>query len=131
MAITETQKSRTIRARDKNPPAPSNPRAKPGPKPKNGPRTAARLKEMNDDRTSRTTTGPRVDTIGDAPLWKFHEHTAAVKALAWDPHLSQVLASGGGPGQAHSVLEHDQRYHAQRAGHWEPGVQPSMVPNVA
>ncbi|KAJ7870614.1 hypothetical protein B0H14DRAFT_3439967 [Mycena olivaceomarginata] len=43
MAITETQKSRTIRARDKNPPAPSKPRAKPGPKPKNGPRTAARF----------------------------------------------------------------------------------------
>ncbi|KAJ7850897.1 hypothetical protein B0H14DRAFT_3451674 [Mycena olivaceomarginata] len=43
MAITETQKSRTIRARVKNPPAPSKPRAKPGPKPKNGPRTAARF----------------------------------------------------------------------------------------
>ncbi|KAJ7850790.1 hypothetical protein B0H14DRAFT_3663793 [Mycena olivaceomarginata] len=43
MAITETQKSRTIRARDKNPPAPSKPRAKPGPKPKDRPRTAARF----------------------------------------------------------------------------------------
>jgi len=31
----------------------------------------------------------------DAPLWKFHEHTAAVKALAWDPHVSGVLATGG------------------------------------
>ncbi|KAJ7712474.1 hypothetical protein B0H14DRAFT_3523917 [Mycena olivaceomarginata] len=41
MAITETQKSRTIRARVKNPPALSKPRAKPGPKPKNGPHTAA------------------------------------------------------------------------------------------
>ncbi|KAJ7844602.1 hypothetical protein B0H14DRAFT_3686410 [Mycena olivaceomarginata] len=43
MAITETQKSRTIRARVKNPPALSKPRAKPGPKPKNGPHTAARF----------------------------------------------------------------------------------------
>ena len=33
---------------------------------------------------------------GDLPLWKFHEHTAAVKALAWDPHMSGVLATGGG-----------------------------------
>jgi cell division cycle 20-like protein 1 (cofactor of APC complex) len=45
--------------------------------------------------------GGRVDTIGDAPLWKFHEHTAAVKALAWDPHLSRVLATGGGAQDKH------------------------------
>ncbi|KAF8885972.1 WD40 repeat-like protein [Infundibulicybe gibba] len=38
---------------------------------------------------------------GDAPLWKFHEHTAAVKALAWDPHLSGVLATGGGTTDKH------------------------------
>jgi cell division cycle 20-like protein 1 (cofactor of APC complex) len=38
---------------------------------------------------------------GDAPLWKFHEHTAAVKALAWDPHLSGVLATGGGTQDKH------------------------------
>ncbi|KAH7334839.1 WD40-repeat-containing domain protein [Rhizoctonia solani] len=30
------------------------------------------------------------------PLWKFHEHTAAVKAIAWSPHQSGLLASGGG-----------------------------------
>ncbi|TRM68628.1 WD40-repeat-containing domain protein [Schizophyllum amplum] len=29
-------------------------------------------------------------------LFKFHAHTAAVKALAWDPHVSGVLATGGG-----------------------------------
>ncbi|KAF8166925.1 hypothetical protein K438DRAFT_1983971 [Mycena galopus ATCC 62051] len=33
MAITECQKFRTIRARDKNPPKPTKPRANPGPKP--------------------------------------------------------------------------------------------------
>ncbi|KAF5387199.1 hypothetical protein D9757_006888 [Collybiopsis confluens] len=38
---------------------------------------------------------------GDIPLWKFHEHTAAVKALAWDPHLSGVLATGGGTQDKH------------------------------
>ncbi|KAG9221325.1 hypothetical protein CCMSSC00406_0009436 [Pleurotus cornucopiae] len=36
-----------------------------------------------------------------APLWKFHEHTAAVKALAWDPHVNGVLATGGGTQDKH------------------------------
>lgn len=40
-------------------------------------------------------------TPGDLPLWKFHEHTAAVKALAWDPHVSGVLATGGGTQDKH------------------------------
>ena len=43
MAITKTQKLRTIRARHKNPPPPTKPHAKPGLKPKNGPCTAARF----------------------------------------------------------------------------------------
>lgn len=38
---------------------------------------------------------------GDVPLWKFHDHTAAVKALAWDPHVSGVLATGGGTQDKH------------------------------
>ncbi|KAI0301715.1 WD40-repeat-containing domain protein [Multifurca ochricompacta] len=38
---------------------------------------------------------------GDSPLWKFHEHTAAVKALAWDPHVAGVLATGGGTQDKH------------------------------
>lgn len=37
----------------------------------------------------------------DIPLWKFHEHTAAVKALAWDPHVAGVLATGGGTADKH------------------------------
>jgi cell division cycle 20-like protein 1 (cofactor of APC complex) len=41
------------------------------------------------------------DAPGDVPLWKFHEHTAAVKALAWDPHVSGVLATGGGTQDKH------------------------------
>jgi len=32
----------------------------------------------------------------DAPLWKWHEHSAAVKAIAWNPHQPGVLVSGGG-----------------------------------
>ncbi|TFY77834.1 hypothetical protein EWM64_g6178 [Hericium alpestre] len=38
---------------------------------------------------------------GDMPLWKFHEHTAAVKALAWDPHVPGILATGGGTQDKH------------------------------
>ena len=30
------------------------------------------------------------------PLFKFEEHTAAVKAIAWSPHKRHILASGGG-----------------------------------
>ncbi|KAF5317297.1 hypothetical protein D9611_003569 [Ephemerocybe angulata] len=41
------------------------------------------------------------DEAGDSPVWKFHEHTAAVKALAWDPHVSGVLATGGGTQDKH------------------------------
>ncbi|KAJ7191070.1 quinon protein alcohol dehydrogenase-like superfamily [Mycena pura] len=41
------------------------------------------------------------DAASDAPLWKFHEHTAAVKALAWDPHVSGILATGGGTQDKH------------------------------
>lgn len=31
-----------------------------------------------------------------APLWQFRDHTAAVKALAWNPRQSNLLVSGGG-----------------------------------
>lgn len=30
------------------------------------------------------------------PVWRFAEHNAAVKAIAWNPHQSGILASGGG-----------------------------------
>ena len=48
---------------------------------------------------SSTTAG--FEDGGDVPLWKFHEHTAAVKALAWDPHIAGVLATGGGTQDKH------------------------------
>lgn len=52
--------------------------------------------------SASTSTGSGTDDgPGDAPLWKFHEHTAAVKALAWDPHVSGVLATGGGTQDKH------------------------------
>ena len=33
--------------------------------------------------------------LDESPLYKF-EHNAAVKALAWNPHQRELLASGGG-----------------------------------
>ena len=31
-----------------------------------------------------------------APLFKFSSHKAAVKAIAWSPHQSNLVVSGGG-----------------------------------
>ena len=36
------------------------------------------------------------DKLSRTPLWKFSDHTAAVKAIAWSPHQHSLLASGGG-----------------------------------
>ncbi|KAI9738112.1 MAG: substrate-specific activator of APC-dependent proteolysis [Claussenomyces sp. TS43310] len=36
------------------------------------------------------------DKLSETPLWKFSEHAAAVKAIAWSPHQHGLLASGGG-----------------------------------
>jgi hypothetical protein len=34
------------------------------------------------------------DDPGEMPLHRFTQHTAAVKALAWDPHVPGILATG-------------------------------------
>lgn len=36
------------------------------------------------------------DKLNDNPLFKFADHSAAVKAIAWSPHQHNLLASGGG-----------------------------------
>ncbi|KAN0073995.1 WD40-repeat-containing domain protein [Elaphomyces granulatus] len=36
------------------------------------------------------------DKLNETPLYRFSEHTAAVKAIAWSPHQHHLLASGGG-----------------------------------
>ena len=36
------------------------------------------------------------DKLSETPLYKFSDHTAAVKAIAWSPHQHSLLASGGG-----------------------------------
>ncbi|KAK7472195.1 substrate-specific activator of APC-dependent proteolysis [Stygiomarasmius scandens] len=52
--------------------------------------------------SSSSSSGTGDDTTPtEVPLWRFHEHTAAVKALAWDPHVSGVLATGGGTQDKH------------------------------
>ena len=50
---------------------------------------------------SSAAVGSSDEEITDTPLWKFHQHTAAVKALAWDPHVPGVLATGGGTQDKH------------------------------
>ena len=34
--------------------------------------------------------------LNETPLHRFADHTAAVKAIAWNPHQHGILASGGG-----------------------------------
>jgi len=36
------------------------------------------------------------DKLSEEPLYKFNDHSAAVKAIAWSPHQRGLLASGGG-----------------------------------
>lgn len=36
------------------------------------------------------------DRMSETPLFRFTDHSAAVKALAWSPHARGLLASGGG-----------------------------------
>lgn len=57
--------------------------------------------------SSRASTASSSDSVNgdastdDVPLWKFHDHKASVKALAWDPHVSGMLATGGGTADKH------------------------------
>ncbi|KAL1883004.1 hypothetical protein VTK73DRAFT_526 [Phialemonium thermophilum] len=46
------------------------------------------------------------DKLSDSPLWKFPDHTGAVKAIAWSPHQRGLLASGGGTADRRIVF-HD------------------------
>lgn len=46
------------------------------------------------------------DKLSDAPLWKFSDHTAAVKAISWSPHQRGLLASGGGTADRR-IIFHD------------------------
>lgn len=44
--------------------------------------------------------------LDDTPMWKFSDHTAAVKAIAWSPHQRGLLASGGGTADRR-IIFHD------------------------
>ncbi|KAI1395639.1 WD domain-containing protein [Hypoxylon fuscum] len=46
------------------------------------------------------------DRLSETPLWKFSDHTAAVKAIAWSPHQRGLLASGGGTADRR-IIFHD------------------------
>ncbi|KAF3760245.1 WD40 repeat-like protein [Cryphonectria parasitica EP155] len=46
------------------------------------------------------------EDLNETPLWKFSDHTAAVKAIAWSPHQRGLLASGGGTADRR-IIFHD------------------------
>ncbi|PHH58731.1 hypothetical protein CDD81_4736 [Ophiocordyceps australis] len=46
------------------------------------------------------------DRLSETPLWKFSDHTAAVKAISWSPHQRGLLASGGGTADRR-IIFHD------------------------
>ncbi|RFU31788.1 hypothetical protein B7463_g4550, partial [Scytalidium lignicola] len=46
------------------------------------------------------------DKLSENPLFKFSDHTAAVKAIAWSPHQRGLLASGGGTADRR-IIFHD------------------------
>lgn len=46
------------------------------------------------------------EKLNETPLWKFSDHTAAVKAIAWSPHQHGLLASGGGTADRR-IIFHD------------------------
>ncbi|CAD6499587.1 BgTH12-03698 [Blumeria graminis f. sp. triticale] len=46
------------------------------------------------------------DKLNETPLWKFNDHTAAVKAISWSPHQHGLLASGGGTADRR-IIFHD------------------------
>lgn len=50
--------------------------------------------------------------IGNYSSWEIKSHKAAVRALAWNPHSSGILATGGGNNdktiKLHSVLTNTQ-----------------------
>ncbi|KAG6084354.1 hypothetical protein E4U30_003213 [Claviceps sp. LM220 group G6] len=46
------------------------------------------------------------DKLSKSPLWKFSDHTAAVKAISWSPHQRGLLASGGGTADRR-IIFHD------------------------
>ncbi|RKF76820.1 Fizzy-related protein-like protein [Golovinomyces cichoracearum] len=46
------------------------------------------------------------DKLSETPLWKFNDHTAAVKAISWSPHQHGLLASGGGTADRR-IIFHD------------------------
>jgi cell division cycle 20-like protein 1 (cofactor of APC complex) len=63
------------------------------------------------------------------PTWRFGEHRAAVKAIAWSPHQRGVLASGGGTADKKIRF-----WNSQTGGlvsEWDTGSQVGLPSTVA
>jgi WD40 repeat protein len=55
----------------------------------------------NNRRQSGNSLSDDEDDTANQPLYRFEDHTAAVKAVAWSPHQAGLLASGGGTADRH------------------------------
>ncbi|KAJ7724526.1 hypothetical protein B0H16DRAFT_1736716 [Mycena metata] len=109
MAIIDSQKSRTICARDTNPPKSSKPHTKSGPKPKAGPRTTAHFdKDARREDLTFHNWGQVFDWMDDhgdeepeEPEFKYSKKDAMAavdllqKIVQHHPDLDEVLPFGG------------------------------------
>lgn len=65
------------------------------------------------------------DKTNPNPLYKFTEHCAAVKAIAWSPHHNGLLATGGGT--ADKKIRYWNTVSGSLLSEWDTGSQVSRV----
>lgn len=65
------------------------------------------------------------EKTNDQPLFRFPEHTAAVKAIAWSPHQRGLLASGGGT--ADRKIRYWNTLTGNLLSEWDTGSQVSSL----
>jgi len=70
------------------------------------------------------------DSTNPTPLYKFSQHCAAVKALAWSPHHNGLLATGGGT--ADKKIRYWNTLTGNLLSEWDTGSQVSLLlPNLS
>lgn len=61
------------------------------------------------------------ENTNEQPLYRFTEHCAAIKALAWSPHQRGLLASGGGT--ADKKIRYWNTINGTMLSEWDTGSQ--------
>lgn len=69
------------------------------------------------------------EKTNEQPLYRFPEHKAAVKAIAWSPHQRGLLASGGGT--ADKKIYYWNTMTGNLLSEWDTGSQVSSSRNMA